>query len=247
MPSWVAIRNAWQDGKLARIHETLWEAPQATEELFDTLADPWEVNNLAADPTHAERLAAFRELLKRTMASTVDTGLIPESMFRSLSASGTIHDFANSPRFRLQAVLDLAFLATAKNPADLPTFTAAMSAIDPIERYWAVQGCLILGPAAASAVEPLLKVLGDTEPTNRIAAAHALHLIGRPAEACAALLRELERPLNPDATRFALSVLDSTGTLHAIPDDWIKKVRSNKKTDEYVRRVADRLHAERRR
>lgn len=245
MPSWSAMRNAWKEGRLTGIHKELWETPQPTEELFDTHTDRWEVQNLASDPAHAVRLAEFRERLKKTMAETFDTGLIPEPMFRNLAGSGTICEYVRSPRFRFTPLLDLAFRATARDPADMPAFMKAMTSADPVERYWGIQGCLTLGSAASPAAARLLKVLEDPEPTNRIAAAHALHLVGRHAESRAALLRELERPLAPEAVRFALDALASTGNLHAIPERWIGRVRSNKNADEYIKRIADRLHQER--
>lgn len=245
MPSWTAIQKAWQDGKLTGIHKALWEAPQPAEVLFDTQSDPWEIKNLAADPAHAERLASFRNRLKKTMAETFDTGLIPEPMFKKLAGSGTIRDHARSPKFRLQPILDLAFLATSNKPADLPAFITAMSAADPVERYWAIQGCLTLGPAAKPATAALLKTLADKEPANRIAAAHALHLAGQPAEAKAALLATLDQPLNEEATQFALNTLTAVGSLDAIPDTWVAKVRANKKANEYLKRIANRLHQKR--
>lgn len=245
MPSWTAIEKAWKDGRLTGIHKALWETPQPVEVLFDTQADPWEITNLAADPTHTERLAAFRERLKKTMAETFDTGLIPEPMFKRLAGSATIREYARSPEFRVQPVLDLAFLATSNNRADLPAFITAMSSADPVERYWAIQGCLTLGPAAKPATDALLKALADKEPANRIAAAHALHLVGRPAEAKAALLATLDQPLNQEATQFALNTLTAVGSLDAIPDTWVAKVRANKKANEYLKRVANRLHQER--
>jgi arylsulfatase A-like enzyme len=245
MPSWTAMQQAWKDGKLTGIHKALWETPQATEELFDTQSDPWEIKNLAADPAHAERLATLRNRLKKTMAETFDTGLIPEPMFNRLAGSGTIREYARSPEFRLQPVLDLAFLATSNNPADLPAFITAMSAADPVERYWAIQGCLTLGPAAAPATAALLKTLEDKEPANRIAAAHALHLAGRQDEAKAALLATLDQPLNQEETQYLLNALTSVNALETIPDAWVRKVRANKKANEYIKRIADRLHQER--
>ena len=179
-------------------------------------------------------------------AETFDTGLIPEPMFKSLAGSGTIREYVRSPEFRLQPVLDLAFLATSKNPADLPAFITAMSAADPVERYWTIQGCLTLGPAAAPASEALLKALEDKEPAIRIAAAHALHLAGRPAEAKASLLATLDQPINQEASQFALNTLTAIGALHAIPDAWVDKIRADKKANEYLKRIANRLHQERR-
>jgi hypothetical protein len=48
------------------------------EELYDTQADPHEVNNLAHDPRHLEKLKDLREQLARWMIETQDLGLIPE-------------------------------------------------------------------------------------------------------------------------------------------------------------------------
>jgi arylsulfatase A-like enzyme len=245
MPSWIAIRKAWEDGKLTGIHKALWEMPQATEELFDTLTDPWEVKNLATDPAHAARLADFRSRLKKTMAETFDTGLIPEPMFKSLAGSGTIREHVRSPEFRLQPVLDLAFLATSKNPADLPAFITSMSAADPVERYWAIQGCLTLGPAAAPAIDALLKASADKEPTIRLAAGHALHLAGRPDVARKVMLETLDQPLGEYEAQFALNTLTAINALGAIPDTWVARTRADKKANEYLKRIADRLHQER--
>jgi arylsulfatase A-like enzyme len=247
MPSWTAMQQAWKDGKLAGIHKALWEAPQPAEELFDTRSDPWEIHNLAADPAHAERLAGMRARLKRTMAETFDTGLIPEPMFQRLAGSGTIHEFAHGPEFRRQPILDLAFLATANNPADLPAFIAALSAADPLERYWAIQGCLTLGAAAAPAVDALVvRAERDEEPANRVAAAHALHLAGQPAKAREVLVEVLGLPLNPEATQFTLNALTAIDALDAIPDAWVARIRADKKANEYLKRIANRLHQERR-
>ena len=50
------------------------------EEFYDTEADPWEVDNLAADPAHAGRMGDMRGALADWMARTADLGMImPES------------------------------------------------------------------------------------------------------------------------------------------------------------------------
>ncbi|MEM7655560.1 MAG: sulfatase [Bacteroidota bacterium] len=48
------------------------------EELFDTEADPHELNNLAADPQYAEKLAELRAECDRWMAEIQDVGELPE-------------------------------------------------------------------------------------------------------------------------------------------------------------------------
>jgi arylsulfatase A-like enzyme len=91
-PGWVAYQKAFEEGKLSGYPKTIWEAPGTSEQLYDLSADPWEMHNLAADPAHAEKLASLRERLKNTMKGIVDTGLIPEPLFDSLSKGSTIAD-----------------------------------------------------------------------------------------------------------------------------------------------------------
>ncbi len=59
-----------------------WFRPQKDEEeLFDTQADPYELNNLATDPAYAEKLAELRAECDRWMTAIDDKGLIPEPEF----------------------------------------------------------------------------------------------------------------------------------------------------------------------
>ena len=74
-----------------------------------------------------------------------------------------------------------------------------------------------------------------------------MHLVGRPAEAKAALLATLDQPLNEEETQYLLNALTSVKALETIPDAWVDKIRANKKANEYIKRIADRLHQERRR
>ena len=54
-PSMAAWHKAWQAGALNATQRRFFE-PKEMEELYDTQADPHEVNNLAADPAYAETL-----------------------------------------------------------------------------------------------------------------------------------------------------------------------------------------------
>ncbi|MGK0190674.1 MAG: N-sulfoglucosamine sulfohydrolase, partial [Verrucomicrobiales bacterium] len=99
MPGWQAMKNAWEGGKLTGYHKALWETPQPVDYFFDTQADPWEVNNLADDPAHAERMAAMAARLKAKMVDIKDTGIIPEPMFAALAKESTIQEFAQSAAF----------------------------------------------------------------------------------------------------------------------------------------------------
>lgn len=61
-------------------YQAQWFRPnKAPEELFDTQLDPHELNNLAADPAYAEKLAELRTECDRWMAAISDKGHIPEA------------------------------------------------------------------------------------------------------------------------------------------------------------------------
>ncbi len=53
-------------------------APKSSEELFDLANDPWEMNNLAEDPAHAEILAEHRAAVDRWQRETGDLGSLSE-------------------------------------------------------------------------------------------------------------------------------------------------------------------------
>ena len=53
--------------------------PRPVEELYDTVADPYEIENLAADPAHAGDLRRLRQALDDWRAEVGDMGEIPES------------------------------------------------------------------------------------------------------------------------------------------------------------------------
>ncbi len=54
-------------------------AEKPVEELYDCMADPHEVNNLAADPAHQRTLQRLRSVHERFMKETKDLGTVPEA------------------------------------------------------------------------------------------------------------------------------------------------------------------------
>ncbi len=76
MQELLRLRDA---GELNEIQSQWFRSSKPEEELFDTWNDPYELNNLADDPAHAERLAEFRQALQEWMDDTGDMGFIPET------------------------------------------------------------------------------------------------------------------------------------------------------------------------
>lgn len=85
---WIPFRNRhpiiqewWRlhmAGGLKGVEDIMFRKRPA-EELYDTDADPFEVNNLAADPEYAEELERLRDALDDWTAEVGDMGEIPES------------------------------------------------------------------------------------------------------------------------------------------------------------------------
>lgn len=240
-PAWSAWRQAWRDGKLDGRFKSLWEPEQPVEELFDTQADPWELQNLAGEPAHAGRLATMRARLKETMAATRDTGLIPEPMFAELARGRPVADFAAGTSIDLPGTLDLAFTASARDADHLPVLRQALGSPDPLMRYWAAHGCLILGKQAGPAAEDLQQLLADPQSAIRTSAAFALARLGRRNQAIDALVAELDKAPNQHAALLVVNTLTHLGAETEVPKAWIRKTLANKQSGEYLRRFAERL------
>jgi N-sulfoglucosamine sulfohydrolase len=65
-----AMIKLHKTGKLTKAQQVYFVKPRPTEELYDCIADPHEINNLAADPEHADKLnelsASLDAWIKRT-------------------------------------------------------------------------------------------------------------------------------------------------------------------------------------
>lgn len=66
------------EGKLTGAQKLWFTHPKPAEELYDTEADPFEVNNLAGRPEFAETQARMRAALETWMKNTADLGVVPE-------------------------------------------------------------------------------------------------------------------------------------------------------------------------
>jgi len=66
-----------------------FEPTKPVHELYDTVADPHEVNNLAGEAKHKDVLERMNKALKQFMLDIGDVGLIPEPDFDAMKGGGT--------------------------------------------------------------------------------------------------------------------------------------------------------------
>jgi len=240
-PGWVAYEKAWKEGKLTGVHKALWEPPVISEQLYDLAADPWEINNLAADPAHAAKLKALRARLKETMKEIRDTGLVPEPMFDTLAENSTIADTVQSSEFEFNEILDLAFEATSMAEADLPALHKALSSGNPVKRYWAVTGMLALGDKAAAEVDAVTPLLNDSSPVVRTTAAEALFKWGKEDLASKALVADITSEMDPSSLLHLLNTIRRLDLLEKLPDDWAEGKDMKGGDYNYIKRFSQRV------
>lgn len=224
--NWQAWRDACADGDCDRTQQAFWR-PRPAEALFHTAADPWEVQNLADDPAHAERRARMARRLEDRLIAIRDLGFVPESMLSALTRGRTPYAYGRSADYPIHRIVPLALAATAQaEPAGdrRERLTAALSDPHPVLRWWALQGAA-LHPALARGEVARLRALATDDPHSaiRAAAAAALAGIGETAQAQAVLLDLLDT--DDDIARLeVMSRVEDLGWIGRMPRALIRRL-----------------------
>jgi arylsulfatase A-like enzyme len=200
--SWARLAR---EGRLTPATSMFW-GEKPTEELYDMVADPDNVQNLAADPAHCSTLARMREALRQYTLEIVDNGFLPEGS--PLEGYQTSRQPSAYP---LERVFELAWLASERDPANLPRLIEALTdACEPI-RWWAAQGCAMLRNQAAPAEAALRKCLADESGAVQVAAAEALARLGELDAALPVLEHWIQQTNDLPFALQAGNVLDHLG------------------------------------
>jgi N-sulfoglucosamine sulfohydrolase len=208
-PSMRAWEKAFLDGECNADQRRFFES-KPFEELYDRNADPWEVNNLADDPAHADVLRELREATRDWQLSIRDAGFIPEGLLKKINAAGTIYDYTHTGDYPLEKILQTATMAASGDPENIPELKARLMDANPIIRYWAATAGIVMGEKASGMIPELEKALGDELAEVRIAAAEALFGMDRQEEALA-VLRETLFHETPETVLFAINALQALG------------------------------------
>ena len=192
------IRRVAREGKLPPAAKALMAKTKAVEELYDTKADPYEINNLAADPKHENTLKRLRAAHMAWVADSKDVGLIPEPELaireKKLGSRYAILRQKNVGTL-VKRIRDTASLAVSGLGNDVGLVNA-LKDDDAAVRYWAATG---IGnnsngaPRLPNGIDEQLMTihLTDSSPSVRIAAARALCRMGKPEKALPVLTKEL--------------------------------------------------------
>jgi hypothetical protein len=162
-------------------------------------------------------------------------------MFESLAGEGAIATYVQSDKFDINKITNLAFAATEMNENNLPTFREAVKSKDSVERYWGVNGLLLLA-GKSTEVKPndFTPLLKDSEPVIRTSTANALFILGQTDIASKALVADVANEMNATSLLDLLNTIRRLGLLDQLPKGWEKDKAMKGGNLDYIKRFADR-------
>jgi arylsulfatase A-like enzyme len=210
IPSWREIWQLYRSGALNKTQRLMFE-PQPGEELFDTEADPHEVNNLAGQPEFEDTLRRLRGAHVEHTLRIRDTAFIPEIEMHRLTKATTPYEFAHDEaKYPLRQILKVVELGSQRDTTNLPVLARYLSDENTVVQYWAAIGCRLLEEEAEPAREELKQAsVASSSDAVRMAAAEALCWIGE-AEAG---LRTLTEYLNDEREWVRFTAANHLGWL----------------------------------
>ncbi|MDX1928167.1 MAG: sulfatase [Pirellulaceae bacterium] len=135
-------KQMFDEGKLNAVQSVFWK-PKVAEELYDLKDDPYQIKNLASDPTQLETLQRMRGAVKSWMIDVCDLGLLPEGEVFERAGRDAPYTFGHDPKlFPVSSIYDAADLATRVEEGDLPKLLANRVAGDSAARFWTACGML---------------------------------------------------------------------------------------------------------
>ena len=210
MPTAQVWTRLHEQGKLEPVQDRYFH-PKPTEELYDLEADPHMIHNLAGDPQHADVLKRMRRELHDWQLRTRDLGLLSEYEMHRRAEGSTQYEVGQSEeRYPLERVLPVAEMAGERDAANLPKLVELLGEDEPVIRWWATLGLVMLGERARPAESSLEKSLSDDSPLVRVAAAEGLFQLGQVDRARDALVEALGHP-TPFLRLRAMNVLYRMG------------------------------------
>ena len=170
-------RDLYKAGTLNKLQSEFFEA-RPPEQLFDIDADPYETTNLANDPQYAAVLKDLRTRLTGWVKSMPDLSMYPENVLADDAFQAPVA-FGQTHKDRIAELVDVADLNLISFNDAKGKIATALSADDPMLRYWGLIVCSSHGKAA-SQFTTMAKSMATSDANRmvRIRAAEFLGLIG---------------------------------------------------------------------
>jgi len=192
------LNSLHKEGKLHG-NPKIWYLPsKPVEELYDTKADPDEVNNLANDEAYKEKLLEMRNAYFDWQKNTLDLGLLPEQCMFNLQEK---HDMPVYNYLERNPVYYEKVCEAANNslyPEENASFLEkALTDSIPAVRFWAVRGIGRLKAEGMKYAKEIMALENDPSSAVRACAAWTLCTIGKKEAG-----KKIFRQLFVDAPRY---------------------------------------------
>ncbi|MCA9129712.1 MAG: sulfatase-like hydrolase/transferase [Planctomycetales bacterium] len=206
-------KQMFDEGKLDAAQSVFW-LPKSSEELYDLHADPFQINNLATSTEHSETLSRFRDACKDWMLRVHDVGFLPEGEMLTRSSGRSPYELGHdSSAYSVEAMYEIADLATRPKEGDLPELLKRKLDADSAIRYWVVNGLLIRamrGLDVDAAVQNARGMISDPSPYVRSIACETAARFGSEIDRAVAI-KSLLRLADPrsENTFVAMTAMNS--------------------------------------
>lgn len=230
------MRGLFDSGKLNELQSGFYQPTRPPEELYDVVNDPFEINNLAANPDYKGQLQKMRNELYKWMDETRDQGLIPEPILEDLGKKfGNKYNAMKQPEMK-EVQSRLIKIIEAGENKKIPVLMEAANSVDPSERYWAATWLGV--NKVISAREKVIALTGDSNPTVRVAANLALYKIDKNYNPISALGKEVFNK-NLIVGMYAINAIEQTGIRNKEVLEIAKKASESEY--DFTQRFADYL------
>ena len=192
------------------------------EALYDCLADPMNLKNLATDRKHLKELNRLRNIQGEWVRKVRDSGFLPEELVKTMSQDSTPYEATREEKdFPPEELIDATELIGIDEERR-DELLDLLGEDDPALRYWGLIGLGEHDYICETCYDDLKYVLEDEAGCNRIEAAALLHE-NEQKEGLPALLKEL-RGNDPDLVLRTSRALELLGPLSKPAIPAMKKV-----------------------
>ncbi len=222
--------------------------PQPPLELYDTLNDPHEVNNLADDPAAAGQLSRLKKQLDEKILAAHDLGFLAEPLSAAVDRERgqTIYEYGqDDENYPLPEILAMATRAGAQDVKNISLFRKGLKNDNPSLRYWAMVGLRALGAEAAPARSQIEKALKEPDAGVRLTAMVCWGNLGHQEEAAQLLLDEARAATTDELSLWALDGIKYLGmedVVKAIPMEAIAKGHYSERTYKFLKAGGNMQH-----